>query len=103
MTDDEFESKFTKIKNHLDENASFDGCMFETHSEELEYVFNLSKTAPKRVWTIIEGERDSLYYSNGFHLVNRLGFLITEEEAPNIEIDVVAEPPRADEENFDYD
>ena len=96
MTDEEFETKFAKIKNHLDDNASFGGYMFETHSKELEFVFNLSKTQPKRVWTIIEGERDSLYYVNGFHLVNRLGFLITEEEAPNIEIDVVAEPPRVE-------
>jgi len=94
ITEDEFFEKFTRVLNHIDTNASFDGCMFETYSQELEYVKKIAQESPKRVWTIIEGERDSLYYSLGFHLVNRLGFIITEEEAPNLEIDVEIEPPR---------
>lgn len=89
MTEDEFYEKFNPVKNHLNDNASFDGCMFETFGEEIKYVFELSKKE-KRVWTIIEGENNSLYYITGFHYVNRLGFLVTEEpyeEEIEVELD----------------
>ncbi len=79
LTEDEFYNQFTLVKNHLENNAAFDGCMYETYGEELEYIFQLAKKE-NRVWTIIEGDRsDRVYYATGFHYVNRLGFLITEE------------------------
>jgi len=79
ILENEFDEKFTPIKNHIDNNASFNGCMFETYGKELDFVFELSKKQ-NRVWTIIEGDNDTMYYISGFHLVNRLGFLITEKE-----------------------
>lgn len=79
ISEEKFYEDFTPVENHFDDNASFDGCMFETYDEELDYVFELSKKE-KRVWTIIEGEDDTMFYLSGFHLVNRLGFLVTEEE-----------------------
>jgi len=79
ITEDQFYEKFNPVKNHLDDNASFDGCMFETYDEEVDFVFELAKKE-KRVWTIIEGENDSMFYVTGFHYVNRIGFLVTEEE-----------------------
>ena len=79
ITEDEFYEKFTTVKNHLDESAGFDSCLFETYGEELDYVFELSKKE-NRVWTVIENDDgEGLTYATGFHLVNRLGFLITEE------------------------
>jgi hypothetical protein len=63
------------IKNHLDDNASFDGCMFETFGEELDFVRAQDNN---RIWTYQEGD-NSLFLSNGYHLVNRLGYLITEK------------------------
>jgi hypothetical protein len=55
------------------------GTMYETYGEELEYVFELSKTT-KRVWTIIEGDDDTMYYVAGFHRINRMGYLVCENE-----------------------
>lgn len=88
LTDDQFYDKYTPIKNHIDDNASFDGCMFETYGEELEHVFKHSKKGNK-VWTIIEGDGEeknddgevspTMYIVSGFHIVNRIGFLITKE------------------------
>lgn len=78
ISEEDFEEQFLPIKNHLDDNASFNGCMYETYGKELDFVFELSKTT-KRVWTIIEGDKNTLYCVAGFHLVNRLGFLITEK------------------------
>jgi hypothetical protein len=86
LTEDEFYEKFTPIKNHLDDNASFDGCMFETFNEEMEYVRKMAEE--NRVVTIIEGEDEinddgepsaCMFYSSGLHLVNRIGFLVLDK------------------------
>lgn len=79
ITEDNFDEVFKPQTNHLYDNASFNGCMYETYDEELDYVFNLAKTT-KKVWTIIEGDNDTMYYITGFHYVNRIGFLVCEVE-----------------------
>ena len=78
-TDDDFYEKFNPIKNHIDDNASFDGCMFETYGEELEFVQKTKETKPKTIWTILDCN-GKLYVGAGYHYVNRFGYLITEEE-----------------------
>ena len=90
ITEDNFDEVLKPQTNHFerakqpsniaDEDLSgFNGCMYETCGEELDYVFNLSKTT-KRVWTIIEGDDDTMFYVAGFHYVNRMGFLVCEVE-----------------------
>ena len=76
LTEDEFKSKFTMVKNHLDNNASLDGCMFETYGAEVDYIASLADT--KTVWTYLEGE-DDCYFVTGMHLVNRIGYFVTKE------------------------
>jgi hypothetical protein len=76
LTEQEFYDKYTLIPNHLEKDAPFDGCMFETFGEEREYI--ISKIKTNTVWTIVENE-DKLYYTSGFAIVNRLGFLLTEQ------------------------
>lgn len=90
ISENEFDTQFTTVKNHLDDNASFGGCLFETYGTELDYVFEKSKIT-KNVWTYIEGD-EGLYIVTGFHRVNRLGFLITDEpytEEIEVKIDEV--------------
>ena len=98
LTEEEFYKKFKPITNHIDNNASFGGCMFETYGKELEYIFKMSQK--NLVVTIIEGDSEdreeifiddkgletkemipipNLYYASGFHYVNRLGFLALDE------------------------
>jgi len=88
ITEEDFYKMFAPIKNHLDNNASFDGNMFETYGEEIAFVQNLANQ--NRVITIIEcdnedenAEKDEdgntrplLVYSTGLHHVNRLGFFV---------------------------
>ena len=76
MTESEFDAKYPLIKNHLDENALWDGCMFETYGEEVEFV---CKANPKTIWTWIDGEGGDLVVA-GYHYVNRIGYLISEVE-----------------------
>jgi len=56
LTEEQFDAKYTFVKNHIANNAPYDGCMFETYDDELEYVAEFAKKHPNRVWTIIGGE-----------------------------------------------
>lgn len=85
ISEDDFYKIYKPKKNHLDKNAAFDGCMFETYGEELEYVFAMAKDpqTTKQVWTIIDDNAGNLHYSAGLHWINRLGFLITQKPYEN--------------------
>jgi|GEM_PF-2890751 len=84
LTEDEFDAHYTPISNHLDANASWSydeapGCLFETYGAELEFV---RQQAPGTIWTVVDGEDDDMYIVSGYHLVNRIGYLVTREAAP---------------------
>ena len=79
-SEEEFDSKYHPVKNHMDGNAAYDGCMFETFGDEIQYVLSINKTAPKKVWTIIDNNDGWTGICAGYHIVNRLGYMITEEE-----------------------
>jgi hypothetical protein len=87
-TEDEFDKNFELVKNHIVTNASFDGCLFETFGPEI--IFVLEMMQENRVITIIESDSEEetndsgetspcMYYTSGFHLFNRIGYLITKE------------------------
>ncbi|MFP5043109.1 hypothetical protein [Parasediminibacterium sp. JCM 36343] len=99
LTEDEFHKKFKRQKNQFDNNASFDGCLFETYGIELDYVYEMSKNS--RVLTIIEGDEEleetfidssgveitetipNMYYASGFHFVNRMGYFVLDKPYEN--------------------
>ena len=90
LTEEQFEEQFTLVENHLDDNASWSGAMFETYGEELEYV-QMKARKGNNVWTLVEGDDDTMYISNGMRLVNRMGYFITREEwegETDVEIDM---------------
>lgn len=73
IKDDEFWDKFKPIKNHIDKNASYEGCMFETYGPELDFV---KAQAELTVWTIMDCD-GKLIIGQGYQHVNRIGYLIT--------------------------
>lgn len=78
LTETQFHERYTLEKNHLDSNAAYDGFMFETFGDEIKYV--LSKVPEERVWTITEcDEGKDWVVSAGYGIVNRIGYLITQE------------------------
>jgi hypothetical protein len=84
LSEDEFEERFTLLPNHLNPSAGWGyggdyGCLFETYGEELEFV---RRQDPRTVWTFIDGDDDDHYVISGFHLVNRIGYLISNETVP---------------------
>ncbi len=74
LTIDEWEEKYKPIKNHLDENTSFDGCAFETYDEELEFVQSQN---PYNIWTLVN-VGDESYVVPGFRWIDRDLYFVTE-------------------------
>lgn len=98
MEVNEWIEKYRPVKNHLDEDASWQGedgvgVMFETYGEELDYVLSVAKSDPKCVWTYVDGDDGSTLVINGYHLVNRIGYFVTEVPAADESVFVqVSEP-----------
>jgi len=74
MTFDSWMDKYKPMKNHIDTNSACEGLMFETYGPELEFV---QQQDLKCVWTYIE-EDGELYVVSGFHVVDRIGYFVTE-------------------------
>lgn len=79
----EWLAKYRPLKNHLDTNASWqddsgEGIMFETYGKELDYVRSMEQSYPNCVWTYVDGGGGAMLIINGYHLVDRLGYFVTE-------------------------
>jgi len=79
MDFDEWFDTYKPIPNNIDTNASFDGHMFETYGDEVEFV---KKADPAYIWTYGDGDDGGSYVWNGWHFVNRIGYFITEVPCP---------------------
>ena len=75
LTEDEWFDTYKPIKNHIDKAASVDGHMFETYGDEVEFV---RSQHPANIWTYGDGDDGGTYIWNGFSLVNRIGYFVTE-------------------------
>ncbi|CAB4124041.1 hypothetical protein UFOVP45_112 [uncultured Caudovirales phage] len=73
ITDDEWDEQYTPILNHINGN---DSQMFETYGDELAFV---QSQPANRVWTMLDGDEGGVFIVNGMHLVNRIGYYITEK------------------------
>ena len=85
MTEDEFDARYTLVPNHLDLNASWTygdghGCLFETYGEELDFV---RAQDPQTIWTLVDGSNGDQYLHSGYHLVDRIGYLISTSPVPD--------------------
>jgi hypothetical protein len=91
LTFEEADEQFRFIPNNYDEYSSFDGLMFETYGDEVEFVKSQS---PDKIWMYGEGDDGGLYIWSGWGFVNRIGYFISEKPVPaNTIIQIqVAEP-----------
>jgi hypothetical protein len=83
---DDFFEKYELVPNHIDENASWDGKMFETFAEQLDFV---RSQHPNNIWTIVDIDYDGMAIIPGYHLVNREGYLITKEPWDDEDVEYV--------------
>jgi hypothetical protein len=77
MTFEAWQDTYQPVANILNQDAPFDGLMFETYGAEFERVKFVLNAFPDMVWTIVEGDEGHRYLSAGFHLVNRVGYFLT--------------------------
>jgi len=101
LSEDEFDERFTFVRNHLNRDAGWvygdgPGCLFETYGEELEFVRHQDS---RTVWTYVDGDDGDQYVISGFHVVNRIGYLVSMIPVPEgIQIEVRI-PMEADDED----
>jgi hypothetical protein len=62
--------------NPIEQNASINGCLFETFGKQLEFVKNIFKASPDNVYTVCE-KNGNVFVQSGYHWVNRIGYFIT--------------------------
>ncbi len=80
MTEEEWFNTYKPIKNHIALNSSFDGHMFETYGDEVEFI----KTQdPDRIWMLGDGDDGGMYIWSGWGFVNRIGYFVTEVPFPD--------------------
>jgi hypothetical protein len=74
---DAWEAKYKPIKNQFTQKqeGEFVEDKFETYGEELEFV---RAQDPRCVWTLVDGDDGNLYIVDGYHLVNRVNYFVTE-------------------------
>jgi hypothetical protein len=85
ITEDEFDATYSLRPNHFNPNASWTigdgpGCLFETYGEELAFVRNQN---PRTIWTLLDGDDGDQLVVSGYHLVNRIGYLISTTPIPD--------------------
>lgn len=80
MTEEEWFETYKPIKNHIDTYASFDGHMFETYGDEVEFV---KAQDENRIWMYGDGDDGGSYIWSGWGFVNRIGYFITEVPFPD--------------------
>jgi hypothetical protein len=100
LSEDEFDERCPLVPNHLNRDAGWvcgdgPGCLFETHGAELEFV---RRQDPRTVWTFVDGDDGDQYVLSGYHLVNRIGYLISAVPVPEGTQVEVRIPMEADDE-----
>ena len=83
MTDDEWFKKYKPIPNPTGDSGLHvdDVCyMFETYDPDLAKVLEIANSEPGRVWTLLDCDSCEVI-GDGYHLVNRIGYFITEVPA----------------------
>ena len=88
---EEFKDNFEPIQNFMDDEAGMSGILFDIYGDELEYIKEESSAG--NVWTLIQ-KHDDRYILEGFHITNRVGYIITSivNTDINTKLKVVFEP-----------
>lgn len=72
-----FAKMFTITPNHFVSQEGYDPVeFFETYGEEVQYAWEMHKL--NRCWTCLDCD-GKLYLAAGFHYVNRLYYVITDQ------------------------
>ena len=87
----EWERTYQPLQNPDNEDTGFWGKMFETYGEDESYVMSEPN---KHVWTLVDHNPNSVYLDliPGYHLVDRLGYFISNVPWEDEELVVTNDP-----------
>lgn len=80
ITEDEFDATYSLRRNHLNPDAAWDGCLFDTHGAEGDFVRSQD---PRKIWTMVDGCDGRSIVLSGYHWVNRIAYLISTTAVPD--------------------
>jgi hypothetical protein len=72
---DDWDTKYNAQPNHLVDGTD----LYETYGDEHAYILQMAELHPRRVWTIVCAD-DADVIMNGYHYVNRVGYMVTDED-----------------------
>ena len=76
LTEDEFEAKFKPVENLEQDQGTY---QFDAYDEkDSGFLQFMATNYPAHVWTRIDGDDGRLYTINGWHIVDRIDYLVTE-------------------------
>lgn len=75
MRREDFDVWYEKFQPICDNEGS--PILYETYGEDLKYITKMSDT--NNIWTILDCD-GKLYLSPGYHIVNRLNYIVTKNE-----------------------
>ncbi len=82
LTEEDFDNKYTYdttiVSTEFDPESQIG--MLETYGDDMLQVRAINKIAPMRLWTMVDGEH-GMYLLQGLHYVNRIYYVVTNEEA----------------------
>lgn len=70
---------FEPIRNTFEDHETE---VFEFSAEQLEFVKSNYEISPRHVWTLLDVGKEYAVIASGFHIVNRIGYMITKFPAP---------------------
>ena len=77
---DDFDSKYTMYEGAKSEFFDHEFGRFETFGNDVQEVLKIANgDKPNRVWTAVDCD-DGFYLINGYALVNRVYYMVTNEE-----------------------
>jgi hypothetical protein len=81
ITESEFYTTYPLLKKHFnpDPDEGWDGCMFETYGEEVDFV---CRQDPRCIWTLVDGDKGDMLILSGYHFVNRIGYFVSSKPVP---------------------
>jgi hypothetical protein len=79
MTELDFDKKYSYDDSIVSTEFQTKG-MLETFGSDYNQVLEINEKDPMRLWTMIDGD-DGMYLVQGYHIVNRIYYVVTKERA----------------------
>ena len=71
LSEDDFDAEYNLKPHHVTDEYTY-----ETFDNDLEYVL---KQPENTVWTMLDNDEGEIYIAAGYRVVNRIGYILTEQ------------------------